>query len=190
MQIFVFMALFGHIMLNITSLDHWNPQNNFSNWVAKSTSRFTIKLSLRHICISLFFSEFLCIFLHFSAFFCISLHFSSFLYIYLHFSCNSLHFFVFLCISLDSIAVSLFTITTITTVIYYYSLSFIIIHYYHYYSLSKLFGVYCRPMDAIFMILCIGCWWQRLMADCSGVGASEPTFLPLSRRPTPSCPCS
>ena len=95
-----------------------------------------------------------------------------------------------LCISLDSIAVSLFTITTITTVIYYYSLSFIIIHYYHYYSLSKLFGVYCRPMDAIFMILCIGCWWQRLMADCSGVGASEPTFLPLSRRPTPSCPCS
>ena len=130
------MALFDH---NINLLDHWNPQNNFFNWVAKSTSRFTIKLSLRHICISLLFSEFLCIFLHFSAFFCISLHFSSFLYIYLHFSCNSLHFFVFLCISLDSIAVSLFTIIAIITNIHHHSLSsllFIIIHYYHYYSSS------------------------------------------------------
>ena len=38
------MALFGH---NINPLDHWNPQNNFSNRVAKSTSRF--KLSLHHI---------------------------------------------------------------------------------------------------------------------------------------------
>ena len=40
------MALFGH---NINPLDHRNPQNNFSNRVAKSTSRFTIKLSLHHM---------------------------------------------------------------------------------------------------------------------------------------------
>ena len=49
-QNFVFMALFGH---NINPLDHWNPQNNFSNRVAKSTSRFTIKLSLHRICLDL-----------------------------------------------------------------------------------------------------------------------------------------
>ena len=48
-QNFVFTVLFGH---NLDPLDHWNPQNNFSNRVAKSTSRFTIKLSLHLILFS------------------------------------------------------------------------------------------------------------------------------------------